>query len=47
MQTTLIEIVFDRGLTEEEFDRLGAWIDENITDDYCAFSRIREIEEGI
>lgn len=36
---TKMEIVFGRQLTEEEFDRITAWLDDNITDDYACFSQ--------
>ena len=37
--TTKMEIVFGRQLTEEEFDRITEWLDDNITDDYVCFSQ--------
>lgn len=36
---TKMEIVFGRQLTEEEFDRITEWLDDNITDDYICFSQ--------
>lgn len=36
---TKMEIIFDKRLTEDEFDRLTEWIDNNITKDYCCFSK--------
>lgn len=35
---TKMEIVFGRQLTEDEFDRITKWLDDNITDDYACFS---------
>lgn len=43
---TKMEIVFGRQLTEEEFDRITEWLDDNITDDYICFSQgLMHIEE--
>ena len=36
---TKMEIVFSRQLTEDEFDRITKWLDDNITNDYACFSQ--------
>lgn len=36
---TKMEIVFGRQLTEDEFDRITEWLDDNITNDYACFSQ--------
>lgn len=36
---TKMKIVFGRQLTEDEFDRITEWLDNNITDDYTCFSQ--------
>lgn len=42
MKNTVMEIVFGRRLTDEEFDKITEWLDNNITDDYCLTSIVRD-----
>ena len=45
MENTIMEIVFGRKLTEEEFDKIRELLDNNITKDWCATSNIVEVND--
>lgn len=45
MKCEYVEIVFGRQLTVEELEKLGEWLDKNISDDYSIFSVTKEIED--
>lgn len=44
MKCEYVEIVFGRQLTVEELEKIGEWLDENISDDYSIFSVTKEIK---
>lgn len=39
-----MKIVFGRRLTDEEFDKIGELLDNNITEDWYAASNIVEVD---
>lgn len=43
MENTIMKIVFARRLTDEEFDKIGELLDNNITEDWYAVSNIVEV----
>lgn len=46
MENTIMKIVFGRRLTDEEFDKIGKLLDNNITEDWYAASNIVEVNDG-
>lgn len=44
MENTIMKIVFGRRLTNEEFDKIGELLDNNIMEDWYAASNIVEVD---
>lgn len=40
-----MKIVFGRRLTDEEFNKIGELLDNNIAEDWCATSGVIEVED--